>query len=354
MIKLIKLYEDFINESFNEDNVLKEIQSFIEENEIDARAYLDKFLKDSNKKILVNLSIYSINIENMLKLIKLCFNNYNKWQYFIAVFELYDKNKNEILTIPCNSYSEYEDKLKHIKDNDLRSYIIIEPIYGQKVEDIPDKAYHVTKKTNLDSILKNGMRPTPSSKKSGHYYPPRLYLFLNSEYVEYVDLETAGAMKFGLHKDEVIVVIELDKIKNSIELYYDEMFTEKIQGAAFTYENIDKKYIREANTYNDIYSQAQRDQAENTIKDSYSEYGDNVVDLAIQSNILRINNKEDEKKIVDKKINDLLDKYHLKKYGKELYDMMHQAEKLRVEGKHDEYNLMVTSIRQIIKERKLD
>lgn len=99
--------------------------------------------------------------------------------------------------------------------------------------EIPDVLYHVTKETNLDSIIKNGLIP---HKEKGHCYTEELGdedrygVYLTSDYKALASIDPDIAT--GRHLENYIVVlINVEGIKADLkpDIAYDMegVFTEK-------------------------------------------------------------------------------------------------------------------------------
>lgn len=129
-----------------------------------------------------------------------------------------------------------KDIRNHLINQD-RISIMIEPNFDSKVDFNGEYLYHSTEKQYLEKILKIGL--APKSKNTRSFYPERIYLSPNVEYLK--------AIKGQLSIDKVGDYVDL-KIKNfpELDLYKDVRF----KGGFYTYDNIHPKYI-EVITKND-------------------------------------------------------------------------------------------------------
>lgn len=108
--------------------------------------------------------------------------------------------------------------------------ISIEPNFDTKVNFEGEYLYHTTDKKNLDKVLSVGL--IPKSKNTRSFYPERIYLSPNLEYM--------NSIKYQLNTDKPAEYVYL-KIKNfdGLSLYKDVRF----KGGFYTYDNIPPKYI---------------------------------------------------------------------------------------------------------------
>lgn len=113
--------------------------------------------------------------------------------------------------------------------NNNNIFISIEPNFDTKVNFEGEYLYHVTDKKNLDKVLSVGL--IPKSKNTRSFYPERIYLSPNLEYM--------NSVKGQLNIDKPGEYVYL-KIKNfGLSLYKDVRF----KGGFYTYDNIPPKYI---------------------------------------------------------------------------------------------------------------
>lgn len=108
--------------------------------------------------------------------------------------------------------------------------ISIEPNFDTKVNFEGEYLYHTTDKKNLDKVLSVGL--IPKSKNTRSFYPERIYLSPNLEYM--------NSIKYQLNTDKPAEYVYL-KINNfdGLSLYKDVRF----KGGFYTYDNIPPKYI---------------------------------------------------------------------------------------------------------------
>ncbi len=130
-----------------------------------------------------------------------------------------------------------KDIRNHLINQD-RISIMIEPNFDSKVDFKGEYLYHSTEKQYLEKILKIGL--APKSKNTRSFYPERIYLSPNIEYLK--------AIKDQLSIDKFGDYVDL-KIKNfsGLELYKDVRY----KGGFFTYNNIHPKYIEVINSANE-------------------------------------------------------------------------------------------------------
>ena len=130
----------------------------------------------------------------------------------------------------------FENKIKDkskINDyvlNNTDLTISIEPTFDTKVDFDGEYLYHTTDKKNLNKILSIGL--IPKSKNTRSFYPERVYLSPNLEYM--------NSIKSQLNTDKPGEYVFL-KIKNydDLSLYKDVRF----KGGFYTYDSIKPDYI---------------------------------------------------------------------------------------------------------------
>lgn len=130
----------------------------------------------------------------------------------------------------------FENKIKD--KSKLEDYILnntdftisIEPTFDTKVDFDGEYLYHATDKKNLNKILSIGL--IPKSKNTRSFYPERVYLSPNLEYM--------NSIKRQLNTDKPAEYVFL-KIKNydALSLYKDVRF----KGGFYTYDSISPDYI---------------------------------------------------------------------------------------------------------------
>jgi hypothetical protein len=199
--------------------------------------------KDKNDSLTKSLIKSGINIDNTISELERQISEFNYGD--VSIFT--DFNNKELsleLISLLNSmgyfisvvYLEPSGKLKDKNDiektltNSDRISIMIEPNYDDKIDFNGEYLYHTTDSKNLDKILKYGL--IPKSKNTRSFYPERIYLSPNEDWMSSIRQELVG--------DKGGEYINL-RIKNfkGLSLYKDVRF----KGGFFTYDNISPKYI---------------------------------------------------------------------------------------------------------------
>jgi hypothetical protein len=199
--------------------------------------------KDKNDSLTKSLIKSGINIDNTISELERQISEFNYGD--VSIFT--DFNNKELsleLISLLNSmgyfisvvYLEPSGKLKDKNDiektltNSDRISIMIEPNYDDKIDFYGEYLYHTTDSKNLDKILKYGL--IPKSKNTRSFYPERIYLSPNEDWMSSIRQELVG--------DKGGEYINL-RIKNfkGLSLYKDVRF----KGGFFTYDNISPKYI---------------------------------------------------------------------------------------------------------------
>jgi len=199
--------------------------------------------KDKNDSLTKSLIKSGINIDNTISELERQISEFNYGD--VSIFT--DFNNKELsleLISLLNSmgyfisvvYLEPGEKLKDKNDiektltNSDRISIMIEPNYDDKIDFNGEYLYHTTDSKNLDKILKYGL--IPKSKNTRSFYPERIYLSPNEDWMSSIRQELVG--------DKGGEYINL-RIKNfkGLSLYKDVRF----KGGFFTYDNISPKYI---------------------------------------------------------------------------------------------------------------
>jgi hypothetical protein len=199
--------------------------------------------KDKNDSLTKSLIKSGINIDNTISELERQISEFNYGD--VSIFT--DFNNKELsleLISLLNSmgyfisvvYLEPGGKLKDKNDiektltNSDRISIMIEPNYDDKIDFNGEYLYHTTDSKNLDKILKYGL--IPKSKNTRSFYPERIYLSPNEDWMSSIRQELVG--------DKGGEYINL-RIKNfkGLSLYKDVRF----KGGFFTYDNISPKYI---------------------------------------------------------------------------------------------------------------
>lgn len=183
---------------------------------------IDKTISDLEKQISEfnygDVSIFTDfnNKELSLGLISLI----NSMGYFISVVNLKSGEK----------LTDKNDIQKTLISSD-RISIMIEPNYDDKVKFEGEYLYHTTDSKNLDKIMKYGL--IPKTKNTRSFYPERIYLSPNEEWMSSIRQELVG------DKGGEYVNLRIENFKG-LSLYKDLRF----KGGFFTYDNIPPKYIK--------------------------------------------------------------------------------------------------------------
>lgn len=183
---------------------------------------IDKTISDLEKQISEfnygDISIFTDfnNKELSLGLISLI----NSMGYFISVVNLK----------PGEKLTNKNDIQKTLISSD-RISIMIEPNYDEKVKFEGEYLYHTTDSKNLDKIMKYGL--IPKTKNTRSFYPERIYLSPNEEWMSSIRQELVG------DKGGEYVNLRIENFKG-LSLYKDLRF----KGGFFTYDNIPPKYIK--------------------------------------------------------------------------------------------------------------
>jgi hypothetical protein len=182
---------------------------------------IDKTISDLEKQISEfnygDISIFTDfnNKELSLGLISLI----DSMGYFISVVNLK----------PGEKLTDKNDIQKTLISSD-RISIMIEPNYDDKIMFEGEYLYHTTDSKNLDKIMKYGL--IPKTKNTRSFYPERIYLSPNEEWMSSIKQELVG------DKGGEYVNLRIENFKG-LSLYKDLRF----KGGFFTYDNIPPKYI---------------------------------------------------------------------------------------------------------------
>lgn len=156
------------------------------------------------------------------------FNSLKQMGYFIS--EIITINK-EDSDDEYRSFKYSEETLKNIlsKKEELRLLSIqVNGYYINKNEEVPEFLYHITSKSLLDKIKKNGLVPKSKSKKV--YHPDRVYFAIN--------YNSALALKKDFKKyyndDMVLLTISTENL-NNVEFYEDPDYK---KFGVFTMDNV--------------------------------------------------------------------------------------------------------------------
>lgn len=181
-------------------------------------------------------------------------------QYIIDIFELSSKPNKEA-TIVISTYTpitfagtlNFKNLLEfygyfiagYEKQNGC-TYIYIEPVYPINYNNYVNYnchgiVYHITEKSNVQSVLKSGLR-IRNSKYKGDYrnFPARIYLCASPKFNDFEMLKSvADKVIDGGWKNAAILKINVRNAK--INFYKDEIM--KDDCSFFTYHNIPPEWI---------------------------------------------------------------------------------------------------------------
>ena len=108
--------------------------------------------------------------------------------------------------------------------------MFIEPIYSEDASSYFDKchrqAYHFTYKTNVDKILKNGIKIR--ERNSVIKYPKRIYIWASDKKINKSEINNFIKTLFGYEFDEnKIGIIKIDLYNINYPVYKDNAMKEK-------------------------------------------------------------------------------------------------------------------------------
>jgi hypothetical protein len=199
--------------------------------------------KDKNDSLTKSLLKSGINIDNKISELERqisefnygdisIFTDFNNKDLSLELISLINSMGYFISVVNLKAGDKLKDKNKIEKTltNSDRISIMIEPNYDDKIDFNGEYLYHTTDSKNLDKILKYGL--IPKSKNTRSFYPERIYLSPNEDWMSSIRQELVG--------DKGGEYINL-RIKNfkGLSLYKDVRF----KGGFFTYDNISPKYI---------------------------------------------------------------------------------------------------------------
>ena len=116
------------------------------------------------------------------------------------------------------------------------------------ISDENSKLYHITPTKNVDSILKKGLFPRDRQGLSGIYYEPRLYFITGYDEEKIREYAATTLAPETTEKDYSLIVIDMKKIPEYVEFYYDPLvgkqsvFT-KFAIAPDTFEEVIRSFI---------------------------------------------------------------------------------------------------------------
>jgi RNA:NAD 2'-phosphotransferase (TPT1/KptA family) len=124
------------------------------------------------------------------------------------------------------------EKSDDYEDDEPLITLYFEPIYGEKISDIPNTVYHVTDLSNVENIKLKGLLPKNTNKIS--YHPRRVYLLTKEEDAE----DLIENFKFKID-NPVILTIDITNIKDNLNFYKDIIYPKGV----FIDQRISPKYI---------------------------------------------------------------------------------------------------------------
>ena len=199
--------------------------------------------KDKNDSLTKSLIKSGINIDNTISKLERqisefnygdvsIFTDFNNKELSLELISLINSMGYFISIVNLKAGEKLKDKndIEKTLTNSDRISIMIEPNYDDKINFNGEYLYHTTDSKNLDKILKYGL--IPKSKNTRSFYPERIYLSPNEDWMSSIRQELVG--------DKGGEYINL-RIKNfkGLSLYKDVRF----KGGFFTYDNISPKYI---------------------------------------------------------------------------------------------------------------
>ena len=176
--------------------------------------------------------------------------------------EYYGYFKAAVLTIngsiKCTNLDKYDLKdLITFYNNNGSIILMIEPKYSDIANDTLNNShyicYHFTNISNIDSILKNGLRCKSASSKDA---PERIYLYCDINIIDNNNHIKENIVKtiyeiFGNNiklNDICAIKIDMNKLKN-ITVYKDTLMYDN--HSVFIYNNIPEKFINEVIKFKD-------------------------------------------------------------------------------------------------------
>lgn len=184
------------------------------------------FLRDRGVFFINILSLSDSELERL-------FNSFKQMGYFVS----------EIITIKKDEPDSNYASEKFTEDNLQKSLLNKEELkllslqvngyYVNQIENEPNLLYHITKKSLLDKIKKQGLVPKSKSKKV--YHPERVYFAL--------DINSALALtkdfKQYFNDDMLLLTISTEKL-NNVKFYEDPDYA---KFGVFTLDNIPPQAI---------------------------------------------------------------------------------------------------------------
>ena len=220
---MIKNFSDFLTQ-INEGLIttypilkaIKFLKKLLDYNKYDYNLEYDNdtiFIK------FININLNRLSIDQITQLINSC-------GYFISLIRFYDKNDVELNRLKPNYNKDYN----HIYNDiiNINSYYIQFEVESKFNYVVLSKKYlyHLTNKSFLDKILKNGLIPKSGNKLSIH--PTRIYL----SYTRQGALNLINQFEY---KDPILLKINVENMK----LYSDPDY----ENGCYVNQNIPPKNI---------------------------------------------------------------------------------------------------------------
>ncbi len=219
----MKTFLEFITES------LSHLEKFLSDNLKDSEYYF-------NGRGKLNIEINKINYNKVIAMLKPIERTY-KYSLCGYFSNFYDENEeisdfNEFRKdIAYNIKIQIEDGSDYYDDEPLIT-LYFEPVYGEKISNIPNIVYHVTDLSNIDNIKLKGLLPKNTNKIS--YHPRRVYLLLNEEDAQ----DLIKNFRFNID-NPVILTVDITNIKTNLSFYKDINYPKGV----FIDQRISPKYI---------------------------------------------------------------------------------------------------------------
>jgi hypothetical protein len=199
--------------------------------------------RDKNDSLTKSLIKSGINIDNTISELERqisefnygdvsIFTDFNNKELSLELISLINSMGYFISVVNLKAGEKLKDKndIEKTLTNSDRISIMIEPNYDDKIDFNGEYLYHTTDSKNLDKILKYGL--IPKSKNTRSFYPERIYLSPNEDWMSSIRQELVG------DKGGEYINLRIKNFKR-LSLYKDVRF----KGGFFTYDNISPKYI---------------------------------------------------------------------------------------------------------------
>jgi hypothetical protein len=199
--------------------------------------------RDKNDSLTKSLIKSGINIDNTISELERqisefnygdvsIFTDFNNKELSLELISLINSMGYFISVVNLKAGEKIKDKndIEKTLTNSDRISIMIEPNYDDKIDFNGEYLYHTTDSKNLDKILKYGL--IPKSKNTRSFYPERIYLSPNEDWMSSIRQELVG------DKGGEYINLRIKNFKR-LSLYKDVRF----KGGFFTYDNISPKYI---------------------------------------------------------------------------------------------------------------